>query len=363
MLSVQSFFGGAPKACASAPGRVNLLGEHTDYNDGFMLPVATPQRTDVALGASIDGHFNLYSATLDASARFGRQASAPAGFASYIEGCIRMVEAEGVMVPPLRVYISTDLPVGSGLSSSAALEVAMLRALRSLLGLPFDDVKLARMAQQAEIAYAKVNCGIMDQMASSLADTGHMLFIDARSLAYRLHHMPPDSELIVIDCGVPRTLAGSKYNERRAECDEAARQLGLQSLRDVTDPASVENLPAPLRQRARHVVQENLRVLEAAAGVDAVRFGALMNDSHASLRDDYEVSIAALDYLTEYLRAEPGVYGARLTGAGVGGACVALCRKGAALEAGQAALARYNAGGMQGVLLIPAQTNKEDNNE
>lgn len=363
MLSMESFFGGAPGARESAPGRVNLLGEHTDYNDGFMLPVATPQRTEVALGESIDGHFNLYSATLDASARFGRDAPAPPGFASYVEGCIRMVEAEGITVPPLRIYVSTGLPVGAGLSSSAALEVATLRALRSLLGLPFDDVALARMAQRAEITYAKVNCGIMDQMAASLADAGHMLFIDARTLSHRLQHMPPDSELIVIDSGVPRTLAGSKYNERRAECDEAARQLGVPALRDVADPASVERLAAPLRQRARHVVHENLRVLEAAAGVGAARFGQLMNDSHASLRDDYEVSIPALDCLCDYLRAEDGVFGARLTGAGFGGACVALCRSGQARRAGEAALARYNAGGMQGTLLIPVPTNKEDDDE
>ena len=363
MLSMESFFGGAPDVHESAPGRVNLLGEHTDYNDGFMLPVATPQRTEVALGRSIDGHFTLYSATLDASARFGRDAPAPPGFASYLEGCIRMVEAEGITVPPLRVYVTTALPVGAGLSSSAALEVAMLRALRTLLGLPFDDVALARMAQRAEIAYAKVHCGIMDQMASSLADPQHMLFIDARTLDYRLHDMPADSELIVIDSGVPRTLASSKYNERRAECDEAARRLGVPALRDVGDADAVESLPPPLRERARHVVRENQRVLEAAAGVDAARFGQLMNASHASLRDDYAVSSAALDYLVEYLRAEPGVFGARLTGAGFGGACVALCRRGWARRAGQAALARYRAAGMRGTLLIPVPNNREDKHE
>ena len=363
MLSIAHFFGGAPEAHESAPGRVNLLGEHTDYNDGFMLPVATPQRTEVALGSSRDGHFNLYSATLDASARFGREAGAPPGFASYIEGCVRMVEAEGITVPPLRVYVHSNLPVGAGLSSSAALEVAMLRALRSLLGLPFDDVALARMAQRAEISYAKVNCGIMDQMAASLADRAHMLFIDARSLAHRLRELPPDSELIVVDSGVPRTLAGSRYNERRAECMAAAAQLGVPALRDVHDPAAVEALASPLRERARHVVRENLRVLEAADGVDARRFGQLMNASHASLRDDYAVSIPALDVLCDTLRAEPAVYGARLTGAGFGGACVALCRAGAALDAGSAAVARYNAGGMQGSLLIPAPHVNEESHE
>ena len=362
-LSMQSFFGGAPDAHESAPGRVNLLGEHTDYNDGFMLPVATPQRTEVALGVSRDGHYNLYSATLDASVRFGRFDAAPPGFGSYVEGCVRMVEAEGISVPPLRVYVRTELPVGAGLSSSAALEVAMLRALRTLLGLPFDDVALARMAQRAEINYAKVNCGIMDQMASSLADTGHMLFIDARTLAYQLHQLPTDCEMIVVDSGVPRSLAASKYNERRAECDEAAHRLGVPALRDVTDLAALETLPAPLRQRARHVVCENARVLEAVGGVGARRFGELMNASHASLRDDYEVSIPALDFLTDSLRVQPDVYGARLPGAGFGGACVALCRKGAARRAGAAALARFNAGGMQGSLLIPAHSHHEDTHE
>ncbi len=353
-LAPDSFFGGAPDAVGSAPGRVNLLGEHTDYNDGFMLPVATPQRTEVALGVSAEAGFTLYSANLDAAVRFGRAETAPPGFGSYIEGCVRMVEAEGVVVPPLRVYVSSALPVGAGLSSSAALEVAMLRALRALLGLALDDVALARMAQRAEVDYAKVHCGIMDQMASSLADSSHMLFIDARTLHYQLHELPRESEMIVIDSGVPRLLAASQYNVRRAECEAAAALLGVDALRDVDDTAALERLPAPLRQRARHVVHENRRVLEAAGGVGARRFGELMNDSHASLRDDYEVSVPALDFLTDTLRVQPEVYGARLTGAGFGGACVALCRAGTALRAGTAALARFNAGGMQGRLLIPA---------
>jgi len=353
MVTTDTFFGGAPEIHASAPGRVNLLGEHTDYNDGFMLPVATPQDTTVAMSRSGDGYFYFYSPTLDVAVTFTRADSAPPGFGSYIEGCIRLLEAEGVEVPPLRVYVSTSLPVGAGLSSSAALEVATLRALRLLLGIQLDDVKLARLAQRAEIEYARVNCGIMDQMASSLADRSHMLFIDARTLEHRLVPLPPDAGLIVIDSGVARKLAASKYNERRAECEEAARRLGVRALRDVRDPEAVEALPAPLRQRARHVVRENLRVLEAAAGVSAARFGELMNASHASLRDDYEVSIPELDELCALLRAAPGVYGARLTGAGFGGACVALCRTGAARGAAQTALAQYNTHGRQGRILIP----------
>lgn len=354
MNSPETFFGGAPEVSASAPGRVNLLGEHTDYNDGFMLPVATPQRTHVALARSHDDRHHLYSGTLDGNVTFAAKGgSAPQGFGSYVEGCIRLVEAMGVEVPPLRMYVTTDLPVGSGLSSSAALEVATLRALRDLLGFELDDVKLARIAQRAEIDYARVNCGIMDQMASSLCDERHMLFIDARTLKYRLVQMPPGTELIVVDSGMPRTLAASKYNERRAECEEAAKKLGVKALRDVTDAGAVERLPDPLRRRARHVVLEDLRVLEAADGVSAERFGALMNASHDSLRDDYEVSIPELDLLVDALRAAPGVLGARLTGAGFGGACVALCRAGQAGQAAQAALSTYNKNGRRGSILIP----------
>lgn len=365
-LNPDTFFGGAPEVNASAPGRVNLLGEHTDYNDGFMLPVATPQRTMVALSRSGDDHFHFYSPNLDATVTFARDGSAPQGFGSYIEGCIRLVQAEGIAVPPLRVYVETDLPVGSGLSSSAALEVAMLRAMRALLDIgpdALDDVKLARIAQRAEIEYARVNCGIMDQMASSLADESNMLFIDARTLEHRLVPLPPDTELIVVDSGVARKLAASKYNERRAECEEGAKKLGVQALRDVADPASVEDLPSPLRERARHVVQENLRVLEAAQGVSAERFGELMNASHFSLRDDYEVSIPELDALCEALRAAPGVLGARLTGAGFGGACVALCRKGQAQQAAASALAAYNQDGRQGRILVPVPTDRKDHDE
>lgn len=356
-LSPTAFFGGPPRVHAWAPGRVNLLGEHTDYNDGFMLPIATPQRTDVMVSPSLDERFHLYSATLDVHVAFGADEPAPPGFARYMEGCIRLLQARGVAVPPLRMYVRSNLALGTGLSSSAALEVATLRALRTLLGAELDDVALAQMAQQAEIRYAGVNCGIMDQMASSLADSEHMLFLDARTLAHQVLPLPPGAEVIVIDSGVPRKLADSKYNERRAECEAAARLLGVPALRDVTDVEQVERLPAPLKERARHVVSENLRVLEARDGVDPVRFGELMNQSHASLRDDYQVSIDALDELTAALRADPEVFGARLTGAGFGGACVALCKAGSARAAGERAVRRMKEGGgaaANATLLIPA---------
>ena len=355
-VKAAQYFGGRPYTQASAPGRVNLLGEHTDYNDGFMLPIATPQRTTVCMAAAGEPKFRFYSATLGSEVSFGASEEAPAGFARYIFGCIRLLEQRGVAVPPLRVHVDSNVPLGTGLSSSAALEVATLRALRTMLAVEFDaldDVSLALLAQQAEIQYAGVNCGVMDQMASSLADEVSMLFLDARTLATKILPLPDGAEIIVIDSGVPRKLEASKYNERRAECERAASLLGVPALRDVADVAAVEALPEPIRRRARHVVTENLRVLEAAGGVGAARFGQLMSASHASLRDDYEVSIGALDSLVGMLCAQDGVYGARLTGAGFGGACVALCRKGEAARIGFDVVDRFNAGGGAASLLLP----------
>ncbi len=358
-LTAEQFFGGQPFVRASAPGRVNLLGEHTDYNDGFMLPIATPQRTTVCLAAAPDARFDFYSATLGSTASFAAGEDAPAGFARYLYGCVRMLEQCGVAVPPLRVHVASDVPLGAGLSSSAALEVATLRALRAMLGLGQDDTALALLAQQAEIRYAGVHCGVMDQMASSLADEERMLFLDARTLATRIVPLPAGAAIIVIDSGVPRTLAGSKYNQRRGECEQAARLLGVRALRDIDDVAAVETLPEPLRQRARHVISEDLRVLEAAGGVNAIRFGQMMNASHASLRDDYEVSVGALDTLVAYLCDSDAVFGARLTGAGFGGACVALCRKGEAAAIGRAVVQRFNADGGAAKLLLPTVDNDD----
>lgn len=353
MKSIEEYFNGKPAVQVSAPGRVNLLGEHTDYNDGFVLPIATVQRTLIALAASPDNDHHLYSATLDQSINFNHAHAAPPGFGRYVEGTIRILEETGVTVPPLKVYVQSNVPIGAGLSSSAALEVAVLRGLRALLGLALDDVKIALMAQQAEIRYAHVNCGIMDQMAASLADSEHMLFLDTRTLERQLLSLPAGSELVVIDTGVSHSLEDSAYNQRRSECEEAARLLGVRALRDISDAAAVAHLPEVLRRRARHVVNENNRVLEAARGIAAERFGILMNDSHFSLKDDYEVSVPALDCLSSLLRTHPDVFGARLTGAGFGGACVALCRLGCAHEVARQVLAQYNATGQTGRILLP----------
>jgi galactokinase len=353
MMDFQQIFGASPETEASAPGRVNLLGEHTDYNDGFVLPTAIPQRTTVQLGVSNDGQHHFYSVELDERVSISEGHHTPSGFASYIFGCVRLLEREGHTVPPLNLHVTSSVPIGSGLSSSAALEVATLRGLRSLLDLDIDDVRIAQLAQQAEIQYSGVQCGIMDQMASSLADTEHMLFLDTRSLDRQVIPFPSGAEVVVIDSGVPRTLAGSGYNQRRAECEEAAHLLAVKALRDITDPQAAEDLPEPIRRRARHVITEDNRVLEALQGVSAERFGELMNASHASLRDDYEVSVPALDTLVGMLQETPGVFGARLTGAGFGGACVALVAAGKGEAISRDVIERYMRSGYSGRILVP----------
>ncbi|HET9646416.1 MAG TPA: galactokinase [Burkholderiaceae bacterium] len=346
-------FGGDPVSIGEAPGRVNLLGEHTDYNDGFVLPTAIPQRTRVSVRPIPGDRCTLYAAQLQGASEFNLDALPAEEFARYVYGCLRQLRVLGVRVPALQIHVDSDVPIGVGLSSSAALEVATLRALRTLLQLSagFDDVMIAQIAQRAEIEDAGVRCGIMDQMASSLADTGSMLFLDTRTLERRLLPLPEGTQVLVLDSGLSRTLAGSAYNERRAQCEAAAAALGVGALRDVRDPVRVEGLPEPLRRRARHVVSENNRVLRAIAGVDAAGFGRLMNASHDSLRDDYEVSVPELDRLVDLLQADKDVYGARLTGAGFGGACVALCWQGRAQRVADRVLESY---GPRGSLLVPA---------
>jgi galactokinase len=353
-MNFQEIFGKPHEAQASAPGRVNLLGEHTDYNDGFVLPTAIPQRTTVQLGLSSDGQHHFYSENLNERVSISGSDRTPSGFASYIFGCVELLKKQGYTIPPLCLYVKSTVPIGCGLSSSAALEVATLRGVRSLLNLPVDDVQIAQLGQQAEIQYAGLNCGIMDQMVSSLGDTDSMLFLDTRTLERSVIPFPAEAEILVINSGVHHALAaGSGYNQRRAECEEAARLLGVKALRDITDPQAVEPLPEPLRRRARHVITEDNRVLEAAQGVSAKRFGELMNASHKSQRDDYEVSVPAVDTLVAILQQTPGVFGARLTGGGFGGACVALVAEGEGSGIATKVLEQYNQTGNTGQILVP----------
>lgn len=353
MPEFQDIFGIVPKAEASAPGRVNLLGEHTDYNEGFVLPTAIPQRTYVELAPSWDEWCRIYSTNLDQMVCYRVGEDIPAGYVRYVAGCIEVLRQTGRTIAPVVLRIRSEVPIGSGLSSSAALEVAVLRGLRALFRFPIGDLDIALLAQEAEIRHAGVRCGIMDQMAASLCgDTSHMLFIDTRTLESRLLPLPGGAELIVLDSGVPRDLATSPYNQRRLECEEAARQLGVSALRDVSDSAATTGLPPPLDRRARHVVSENARVLRAIAGASAEEFGQLMNASHASLREDFEASVPALDLLVKLLQSHPAVYGARLTGAGWGGACVGLAEMGRGGEAKAVVLEAYEARGYRGRSLV-----------
>jgi galactokinase len=349
----QDLFHQAPVIEAQAPGRVNLLGEHTDYNDGFVLPTVIPQTTTVQLGPSDDSQHHVYSASLNESVHLSPTTNPSGGFSRYVIGCLRLLEQRGIQMPPLNVWITSSIPIGAGLSSSAALEIAVLRGVRSLLTLDLNNVELAQIAQQAEHQYAGVKCGIMDQMAVSLATTNHLLFLDTRTLQYERIPIPTGAAILVLDSGIARTLAESGYNQRRSECEAAAQALGIPALRDLTHLAQLQSLPPLLRQRARHILTENQRVLTAKQGLSALEFGQLMNASHTSLRDDYEVSVVGLDRLVDLLQHTPRVFGARLTGAGFGGACVALVASGAAQAIATSVLNQYEHQGVRGQLLVP----------
>ena len=354
MGDFEAAYGFLPESAARAPGRVNLLGEHTDYNDGFVLPIAIAQQTRVAMRRNGKQYFYVEAAGLGKRVQFTLGQPPPEHFARYVNGCLMLVLGQGTDVPALDIHVASDVPMGVGLSSSAALEVATLRCLRQLLGLALDDVQIAQLAQRAENEFAGVRCGIMDQMAASLADTTRALLLDTRTLERRFVPLPQGSAVLVLDSGIARSLATSGYNERRAECEQAAQLLGVVSLRDVAGVAQLAVLPERQRRRARHVVTENARVLAAVGCASAQAFGELMNASHASLRDDYEVSTPGLDQLVALLQAQTGVFGARLTGAGFGGACVALCRADAVQQIAGEVLAAYLKAGRAGRQLVPA---------
>ncbi len=353
----ERLFGSAPSTEADAPGRVNLIGEHTDYNGGFVLPAAIPQRTRVVAAARPDRTVRLWSAqfpdqgvhtfVLGKEEKTGR-------WIDYVMGMTRVL---GPDVGGFDARIESDVPVGSGLSSSAALEIAIGRVLRQLFALAVDDVELARAGQRAENEFVGAPVGIMDQMACSLADTTAALFLDTRSLQHERVPIPADAALVVIDSGVSHDHAVGAYAVRRRECTEAARQLGIDELRDVVNPETVEQLPSPLNRRARHVVTENARVLRTVAALragDCSGVGRLFAESHSSMRDDFEISIPAIDTLVQLAAGVQGVYGARLTGGGFGGSIVALTDAARAQDAAAEIVVAYSKQtGNRGRCLVP----------
>jgi len=339
----------APEVTVEAPGRVNLIGEHTDYNGGYVLPTVIPQRTRVDLAARDDREVRVVSETVGDRApahyTLGREART-GSWIDYVQGVTWALAEAGHALRGFDARVSSDVPVGSGLSSSAALEVAVARAMKALCGLDIDPLAIARVAHRAETAFVGAPVGVMDPMACSLATEGTALFVDTRTLATESVPLPPGAELVVIDSGVAHDHVSGDYRTRRAECEEAARLLGVRELRDVGEDqlAAVAALPPPLDRRARHVVTEDARVLRAVAAMkqgDLGALGRLFDASHASMRDDFEVSVPEVDRLVQLARAEPGVYGARLTGGGFGGAIVVLARQGHGAVVGRAVLARY----------------------
>jgi galactokinase len=342
-------FGGPPDLAAEAPGRVNLIGEHTDYNGGFVLPAAIPASTRVELARRPGKRVRVWSAQLsDASpVAFDLGAEQRAGdWADYVRGITWSLGAIGAL-EGFDARIDSSVPVGSGLSSSAALEIALGRALRQAFGLPFDELTLAVAARRAETDFVGAPVGIMDQMACSLADTRSALWIDTRTLAYRRIPLPRRAALLVIDSGISHEHASGEYRTRRDECARAAAALGIAELRDVDerDLDRIAALPEPLNRRARHVVTENARVQATVRALDAAdlrEVGRLFAASQASMRDDFEVSIPAIDTLVERAQQTRGVYGARLTGGGFGGSIVALAEPDRVRDAAAEIVDSYN---------------------
>jgi galactokinase len=339
-----------------APGRVNLIGEHTDYNGGFVLPLAIDCEAVVAAAPREDRRVEVYSLNRDEAASFDLDNPGERRrglWLDYVEGVARALESRGVKLRGAELLILSDVPVGAGLSSSAALEVAAGLALSEVSGQRVDPVQLALAGQQAEHTYVGTMCGIMDQFVAALGQEGHALLIDCRALAATPVPLDTTSVAVVItDTGVKHDLSTSAYNERREECEQGVRLLGqyldgVVQLRDVSVAdfeRYAERLPEVVRRRCRHVVTEDARTLEAA---DALRrgrledLGRLMRSSHESLRDDYEVSCAELDFLAETAWSLACVVGSRMTGGGFGGSTVSLVRRDALEDFRREITAKY----------------------
>lgn len=362
------FGGGGEPRLFRAPGRVNLIGEHTDYNDGFVLPMAIDREAAVAIRGRDDRIIRVHTANFDETAEFDLdvEKEREQGFwLNYFEGVARILETKGVKLTGADMLIWSDVPGGAGLSSSAALEVVTGLALSRIAGAEVDGVTLAKVGQQTEHDYVGAKVGIMDQFVSAHAKAGHALLLDCRSLEYE--NVPLDTSevaIVICDTNVKHELADSAYNTRRAECERAVEILkenlpAIKKLRDVT-VADLDKfgdkLPEPVRRRARHVVTENLRTLQAAEALkknDLAEFGRLMSESHKSLRSDYEVSSAELDVMVEIASRTEGVLGGRMTGGGFGGSTVNLVRRDRVEDFDRAIHSEYErATGIKATILI-----------
>lgn len=361
-------FYGAP-SIFRAPGRVNLIGEHTDYNAGYVLPAAIPFYTTVAAAARSDRHLRVrstnYAETLTVPLPSAGTAAHRRGegthWVDYVVGVAQVLLAHGIVVGGADLLIHGEVPLGAGLSSSASLEVAVALALSTLAGgPPLDKITLAKLCQRAENEYVGMRCGVMDQFASVFGRAGHAVLIDCRSLEHRLVPLQapgvqqkPAAQIVICNTMVRHHLAGGEYNRRREECEQGARALaqfepGIATLRDVSKLALLRHeakLDPTIFRRCRHVVSENQRVLaaaEALSAADLSRFGRLMSESHDSLRDDFAVSCDELDLMVRLAAGIDGVYGARMTGGGFGGCTVNLLRADAVSEFASLIRQRYS---------------------
>ncbi|MDD3470303.1 MAG: galactokinase [Thermoguttaceae bacterium] len=341
-------YGTNPTFVARAPGRVNLIGEHTDYNDGFVMPLAIDRAAWIALRPRTDGMVNIHSLDYQASESFSLNeplSKKNVQWVEYIKGVAWVLQQEGYPLVGWDGVLCGDVPQGAGLSSSAALEVVTARAFAAASDFRWDAVKMAIVGQKAENKWIGVNCGIMDQMISATGKKDHAVMMDCRVVmtdhaadALTTVPLPPGTSVIVLDTATRRGLVDSKYNERRSQCEAAARFFGVKALRDVDlgrFNAECGGLDEVTRRRAKHVVYENTRVLAAAEAMrrgDVVSLGMQMVESHKSLRDDYEVSSEALNLMVDLSLEQTDCFGARMTGAGFGGCAMALVDAGAALE-------------------------------
>ena len=350
--SFHSHFGQAPAFIVRAPGRVNLIGEHTDYNDGFVFPMAIDRATWIALRPRGDRQVFAISTDMDDRRQFAlddlrrpRQNE----WIDYLIGVAWALQERGCQLAGWDGVVSGDVPIGSGLSSSAALELAVARAFHEVSDFAWDAAAMALTCQRAENEWLGVKCGIMDQMICAAGMTDRALMIDCRSLEARSAPLPPGTVVVILDTGTRRGLVDSQYNQRREQCEAAARHFGIPALRDMDSggfQARQHELSPIIRQRARHVISENRRTLlahDAMQAGDAAALGQLMIESHISLRDDFQVSSPALDAIVDCANADDSCYGARMTGAGFGGCAVALARADASQAFVQRVSAAYQA--------------------
>ena len=344
-------FGSHATFVVRAPGRVNIIGEHTDYNDGFVLPMAIDRAVWMALRPRDDGRVFVRSLEQAQPTDFALDniQHTAEGWSEYVKGMAAMLQEAGYDLEGWEGVLSSDVPVGSGLSSSAALEMGVGCAFAAVSGFPFDGVEMARLGQKTENEWVGANTGIMDQMISANGQEGYALLIDCRDLSTQPIPLPEGAAVVIMDTMTRHSHTESGYNERRASCEKAADYFDVSHLRDVRFEQlqdAESELDEVTYRRARHVITENQRVMDAVQAMkagDAATLGALMNASHASLRDDFEVTNEALDIMAGVAQAQPGCYGARMTGGGFGGCAVALVQADMAEEVATAVAREYEA--------------------